>query len=145
MEVSEEIIYNFLVDLKKKDINPIERAKIIDTYMKEKKLGLRELSRELNIPHTTIKGWIDYKKIEEEYDELISKGVSKTQIHNKLRYYKQKTELNKQLHQIISTLRVHILNPEYNKDTVILMAELRNIINRIEIHIEQKMKKGEIK
>jgi DNA-binding transcriptional MerR regulator len=151
MEVSDEIIFNFLIELKKKDVNPIDRAKIICAYAKEHRFTIRSLAKELGISHSTLQDWIDYEKLDKkEYAELLSKGLNKKDIHRilrKNRKYKDmnkitQNELNIRLEEAKSRLRDFINKPVYNEYTISLLADLRNIINRIEIHIEQKMKKG---
>lgn len=146
MNVPIDIIYNFLVDLKKKEINPVERALIIKNYMDTQNKSLRQLAIDLGMPHTTLKGWLDYSKLEGKYNELLNNGISKTEIHDMLRTsgtIKNKiirTPLNDTLKESITALKPFIHRPNFNGDTSVLIAELRNVLNRIEIHHEQNNK-----
>jgi len=54
ININNKLVFNFLVELKKKEIHPVERAEIIKQYLKDEKISVRQLARELNIPHSTI-------------------------------------------------------------------------------------------
>lgn len=147
MEVSEDIIFNFLVELKKKDIHPVDRANIIKDYMKVKNCSIKVLSMELGIPTATIHDYLNYSKLDKyEYSKLLDKGVTKTEIFKALRNsdYKHKrlhvNELNCLIEDINSRLRGYISNPLYDDKTIELIKDLKNTLNRIELHIEQRLK-----
>lgn len=150
MEVPEEVIYNFLSDLRKKEINPVERAKIINAYMEDKKLSLRELSAEIGIPHTTIKGWLDYKRLDNGVYEKMLATDGKTGIHDLLKRGQitnsgevrgsNNNKLNTELKKAISGFRGYIQTPQYDKNTIDLLKELKNVCSRIEISIDKKMR-----
>ena len=81
MEVSNDIIHNFICDLRKMDIDPIERAKIVKAYMMENHLSLRKFSRDFGVPKTTANNWLHYLKIgRADYKKLQDKGYSKARI-----------------------------------------------------------------
>ena len=54
MNVPNELVYNYLVDLKKKDINPLIRADIIKRYLQELGHTQRYLAKSLGMPHSTL-------------------------------------------------------------------------------------------
>lgn len=72
----EEIFYNVLKDWSKKDISPEDKAEFIREYLRSEKISSRELSRRLNIPHSTLHDWISmrqykkFKKIKEEKEDF---------------------------------------------------------------------------
>ena len=146
MYVPSDVVYNFLVELKKKDIDPIDRAKIILHYCREKNLSIRGLADELGMPHSTLQDWIDYDKIDKRaYIRLVNAGVSKQSIHRILRNNRSRhdisiimsNDLNLRLEESMSLLRNFLNDPVANDDTIRLINELRNMLNRIELHIER--------
>jgi len=139
MEISTKLAYNFIIDMKKKEINPIEKGQIIKEYMEQNKKGLRELSRETAIPLTTLKGWIDYAKMTiEEYEKLIKDGKTKTDIHKMVKNDKSvNSPLDITLKETMIRLRPYILHTEISGETQNLISELKNIIARLELNIER--------
>jgi len=150
MNVPDELIYNFLLELKKKDINPIDRAKIINDYCKEKDLSMRGLAKELGMSHSTLQDWADYSRItKDEYSTLTDRGLGQKQIYRALRNTRSKegvmkavinTELNSHLIQCATILRPHLIRPECDDRTIQLIFELKNILNRIELQVEKSQK-----
>jgi hypothetical protein len=100
MEVPNDVIYNFIMDLKKRDIDDIAKARIVKEYMVQNNISLRSFSKNMNIPKTTVNNWLQFLKVSpEEYKLLEIKGYNKTQIrdavyHNKI---KQLIALEKEL------------------------------------------------
>jgi hypothetical protein len=72
-----------MVDLRKPEISPILRGRVVNNYLKSSGQTLSQAGRFLGIPKTTLHTWLMYNKIgEDKYAELVSSGLSKTQIHN---------------------------------------------------------------
>lgn len=153
MEVPSDLVFNFIVDLRKKDIHPIDRAKIISEFLKENKLTINKLASSTGISSATLYDWVNYGKIEKrDYDRLVSFGISKTEVFKALRNssYKRKgkfdsfkqspSELNLLMEDINSKLSKFITNPVYDNKTIVLIKELRNTLNRLELHIERTRK-----
>jgi Trp operon repressor len=147
MQVPDELVFNFLCDLKKKDIDPLQRSRIIQKYMEENALSQRELSKQMGIPHSTIQDWLLFLRVsEEEYKELLNKGVKHTEIYRQLRNNKKmmskeflsKSTLDIRIENAISQLRQFTFdNPPHTTKTVNLMNELINVCNRILMKIER--------
>jgi len=66
MQISNELVFNIIQDWKKKDITPEQKKVFLEAYMKENKVGLRELARLLDVPHTTLFHWLNGKREKEE-------------------------------------------------------------------------------
>lgn len=148
MEVKEELVYNFLIDLKKKDIHPVEKARLIKLYMAEKNLGVRALARELGMPPNTLQGWINYEKLTpEDYDIMIKDGVPKTAIRDLVTEPKEtqiqetnELDLNRCLMAANESLKPFIRKPKYNEKTIKLLINLSGTLNLIKIGINSKVK-----
>lgn len=148
MEVSDELIYNYFKDCQKKSVDPVSRAKLIKDYCKEKKISMRGLARELGMSHSTLQDWTDYTHItNQEIDALKNLGFKEKNIYKMLRENRTKTgklesikhnELNAKLTLAITELRVYINNPDPDEHTVELIRELKNVVNRLELHVEKK-------
>ena len=60
-----------VIDWTKPDFNKMHRAKIITDYMNRKAITLTDMAKQLNIPKTTLFGWLCFNKItEDEYNKL---------------------------------------------------------------------------
>jgi transcriptional regulator with XRE-family HTH domain len=149
MEVPNRLIYNFLCDLKKKEIHPVERAEMMKAYLKEEGISQRELARELGMPHSTVQDWLDYGKLSvKEFNHLTHSGLSKKEIHKTLRGERNNTEiqeiignnLNRKLKAATIMLMEEINKPNANKETFRLIKDLELIIKRLKETIERKEK-----
>jgi len=95
MEVPEDLVHNWLCDLKKKNINQFERAKIIKLYMKEKSLSGRGFAKEFGIPKSSVEDWLLWLKLSEvEYIKYIEEGKTHTDIYRALRNNRDLTSSN---------------------------------------------------
>lgn len=150
MDVDDDLIFNLMQDFKKKNIHPVQRAKFLKAVLEDKNISQRELSRKLDVPHSTMQDWISYGDItEKEYNEMIEKGVSKKDLYNAVRNdrtHKDKNikilqtryEIDVILNNTIDVLKPLIKNNDATINTKLLLQELRDVINRIELHIERK-------
>lgn len=66
MQISNEVLFNIILDWKKKDVSALEKKAFLEEYMKEQKIGLRELARLLDVPHTTLFHWLKGERKEEK-------------------------------------------------------------------------------
>lgn len=153
MEVPQEIIYNVIMDWKKKNINPIDKARFLKAYIEKEGISQRELARRLDIPHSTIQDWISYAEIEQQdYNTLKELGYNETQIYKAVRNNRlnkkrikeivNRKEINNQLKLTNTLFYSYINNPEYDEYTLDLIKELVNTLNRLSIKIEKTMKGG---
>jgi len=137
----DKIIHNWLMDFKKKEVSCFERAKVIDEYLIEKKLSQRELAKQLDMPHSTIQDWMLWNKLtEKEYNKLLKKGLTETDIYRLLRDGKKEekkklmgiTKLDSDLNSCIKKLKPHISSiDESSAKTTILINDLKKILSDI--------------
>jgi hypothetical protein len=145
MEVDDNLVYNFFVDLKKKEIHPVDRANLIKEYCMNKKISLRQFAKDIGIPHSTIQDWVDYSRLTKlQFDKLLKKN-GKKEVYKLLRNTRTKeinlkNDLDITLQECIIKLKPFINKPQQNINTPHLLQELHNIINRIELHIERGLK-----
>jgi len=150
-----ELVYNYMLDCRKKEIEPFERAKLIRAYMKENKLSVRALTKQIGVPHSTIQDWLLFDKItKEEYDEFQADGFKPKQIYKALRHNKGsrgslrnalkkkriKSALDLELSDFNQALasRISKFRPEYHTEfTVNLVHEIKNNLNRLLMRIEK--------
>lgn len=139
MFLSVDLVYNYLVDLKKKEINPIDRAKIIREYMDCQKIGLREMSRELGMPASTLQEWVNYSKItKEEYENYKNQGLGETAIRELVTDNKPKIDdikFNKELNVIYAQLSLLPLKVPYNERTLSIIEKIDKKIKLMKMYI----------
>lgn len=148
MEVSNDIVFNCLIDLKKKQLDPISRAKLIKSYLISNQISMRVLSKKIGIPLTTIHDWLSYNKINNKKLETMKQsGLSDTDIYNILRSSKydkvseisEISKLDLEVDRAIILFRPYILSqPKITPLTKHKLNELVNILNRIQVHINLK-------
>jgi hypothetical protein len=90
IEVPMDFMFNYLMDLKKKSIDPVERARLLNEFCKKMGWSHRELARQMNISHSTCDDWLMYTKINsEEVKTMKSNGLSDRDIYQTLRNNKK--------------------------------------------------------
>jgi transcriptional regulator with XRE-family HTH domain len=131
------ILFNFFLDLRKKEINKRERATLLAKYLEDNNMSQRELARELGIPHSTIQDWLMINRISvDRYDKLIECGLTDTDIYKILRNDKQAgdEEIDKIINEInYNTNNIIKPNTNTNKEEIDLI-EIRNNIKNSMIH-----------
>ena len=145
--IVDDVIFNFFVDMKKKNIDKMQRAILLRKYMDKHKLSGRALAKELGIPKSTIEDWLLLSKItQEEYDEMISNGMNYTDIYRTLRNNKKDTNIvPAALLAIRETTRKNksfygqLLTqyPNIDGETVLEIKELVNVLNRILMRVDR--------
>lgn len=144
--MSEKIIFNWMLDLRKKHVNPHERARIIKNYIQETKTSVRQLARDLGIPHTTLTGWLSWNKISpEEYEMLRKRGVTHTEIWTSLKQNKQleicEEHSEYELEQVLRKIKEIYRNLDSKSpQTIRLINEIQNYLNRILLKIDKELK-----
>lgn len=131
--------------MKKEDIDPKERADLINRFLYENKMSQRELARQIGVPHSTIQDWCLFSKLShEEIKTLKDDGhMNDTQIYRMLRNNKKidkkefvgKTAVEWELEESIRKLKTYVQKPrgENVKD---LIHKLRDILNRMEMYVK---------
>ena len=79
-----------MLDLRKKDIDPFERAQVIGKYLEDTGLSQRQLAKDLGLPHSTVQDWLLWNRIDnDQYLELKDKNMRDTDIYRMLRNNKK--------------------------------------------------------
>jgi len=145
VEIDKDILFNLLLDFRKRNINNIERAKILESYINETKISQRELAKELGIPHSTIQDWLLWNKIDnDKYKNLKKDGLNDTSIYKLLRNNKSKAinnisienEIQENIKKCYNILKPFINSVDKSNNTKNCILELQNLLNRMLIKNE---------
>lgn len=135
-----ELVYNLMCDLKKKEIEPAAKARLIQQYIASENLSQRQLARQLGIPHNTLQDWLLWGKLsDKDIDGYIGQGYTKSDIYRSLRggtLSGKAKELDVALETCINKLRVFKLMPPYSTKSAKLIDELRKILDIIEKQVK---------
>ncbi len=86
MEVNSDIVHNFLLDLRKREVGKIERAQIVRAYLDERKISQRQLAREIGVAHGTVQDWLLFEKVTEtDLKNMKDDGYTETDAYRLLR------------------------------------------------------------
>lgn len=143
MQVSKDLVFNYFKDCSKRQVNPIELAKLLKQYRQENNLTQNILAEQIGIPKTTLNNWESFVRItEEQWKQLDEKGYSKTQITNAVRNNRVQdlmnglmiSDFNSILKQIRKQLDVYVKDKpkDWNSESSILIQELKDILCKIE-------------
>lgn len=146
MDVHTDLVFNYLMDLKKKDIDPLERARVLHEYCEEKHLSQRDLAKLLQMPKSTIDDWFMWNRLDEDdIKEMRKNGLNDTDIYRQLRNGKKtakkdlviKTDLDCALEDTKKILSKFVTKVSLNtsKYTLQNLREIKDMLNRIEMHI----------
>lgn len=58
-------------NLQREDLNPLERAQAIRTFMEANKLSIRAAAQKLGIPRTTLTDWLDILSVEHRFQQAV--------------------------------------------------------------------------
>ena len=135
-----QLVFNLMCDLKKRDINPIARAKLINAYLENTGQSQRSLALEIGVPKSTLEDWIMWGKItQKEYDGLKSEGYEHTDIYKSLRdgtLSGMPKAIDVTLNNCISKLEIFKIRPPHSKETKFLIGQLRHILDVIERQVK---------
>jgi len=145
------IIFNWLLDLRKKEIEPVERAEIIKKFLVTKGWTQIRLAKELGVPPQTILSWVIWGRMnKKEYNILRKRGYSKSELFHSLNNNRFKEllgegdgfirggcKLDEELRRFNGLVRSCVLRPSYSEVTIDLISDLRNNLNRLESKIER--------
>ena len=147
-EIKNKLTHNYLLEMNKKQIDKLERAKLVKDYIESKNISVRELARQLNMPHSTLNDWIMWNNIEKnDFDKMKNNGLNDRDVYRELRNNKSDKEkkfvetlkIDLELEKSISTLkklaRKNVLYSEKTEDAII---ELQDILNKISMYIEKQ-------
>lgn len=144
--IEEQLAERFIWDLKKPDIDRVDRALIIKKYMNKHKISGREFARRFDIPKSTIEDWLLFLKIsKQELKELEKKGFGRKDIYKKLRSSKhlsnrgsQKINFNiaeMRLDRIIELLDTFPCKRNYNFEIQEKLNKIKDLINKLELSL----------
>lgn len=135
------LLENTMQDLKKKDISPIVRGKLVHEFLERNSFTLSEGSRYLDIPKTTLFGWLQYNKLPlGKFEELQQSGLSKTQIFEIVKNPKvmrNVEKLNPYVYELKNMrmrareIRLMIKPKELNVEVETLIKDVVNELNRL--------------
>jgi IS30 family transposase len=133
------LVYNLMCDMKKQEIDPIGRAKLIQSYMDDTKISGRELSTQIGIAHSTLQDWLMWNKIDQkQYNNYVQEGHSDTDIYRSLRggtLSGKHKAIDSALINCIRKLEIFKLRPPYSKDTKQYIAQLRKVLDVLESQV----------
>lgn len=141
------ILFNYFLDLRKKDINKRERAVLLSRYLRENNMSQRQLAKDLGIPHSTVQDWLMINRIgEDEYNKFIEEGMSDTDIYRMLRNNKKakepfdvlmlRQELSKHKSKYVTLIN---RGKELDDKTIDEIKDIINVLQRVLIHYERKI------
>ena len=139
MDVPNEIVFNWIKDLQKKDVDKIDRANILKSYLVSQKISQNKLAIELGISKSLMHDWISWANYDKKkYEELKAIGYTETELYTKLRTpLKQKsvileTDIDFALWKLISKVNEYKNNFPKSKKTYDLINETKQIILLLE-------------
>jgi len=148
-EEMKSLLKNYLVDLKKKEIDKFARAKLLEITMREFKLSQRALGEKIGVPHSTIADWLLINKLDEqEYKDMKTQGLNDTEIYRELRNNQKEdkevitsqTKTNRDLDEIYKRTKqaLSTCTKEYiNEETDTKILEVINLLNRLRMKVER--------
>jgi len=146
MKTEEKIIYNYIIGLKKKDIDFKERSNVLIRFRKKHGISQRELAKQIGVPHSTLQDWERWDVIDDkEYEHMKEQGLNDTQIYRQLRnnINKEKDEwINKNaldllLESTIKDLNKYVTKPTKSDITEHLVLRLKDMLNRLSMYLEK--------
>jgi len=138
--INNKLHLSYIIDLKKPNVNKIERAKVIQHYMKENLISFGELSKQLQIGKSTLSGWLKWANLTpNELAKLKEDGYTETQITTLLKGDAPRDKESMLLINLKSTREwVQKVNGKrLSKKTLEAVKQLRNDLNAILYRAEQ--------
>jgi len=89
--MEETILYNTIIEWRKKEISPILKAKIIKEYITNKKISLNGFAKKFNLTMFVVQNWLLWDNInEDEYKKMKEIGLTNVEIYTLLKKNKNK-------------------------------------------------------
>jgi transposase len=145
--MQEELIFNYLLDQRKKEISKWDRAKLIGNYIREQNISQRELARRLGMPKSTIEDWLLLDRLTKDQYNTLKKRSGDRDIYRMLRNNKQKTvqeimqpptNLDKILQKAIQDLKGVRYVPTTSVQTIVLLKQLQDILSGLTVKLNTK-------
>lgn len=133
--INKKLIKNYIIDLRKHEIDKFERAKIIKEYMEDRGLSIRQFSRTFGFSKSCVEDWLLYNRItKDKYDELIKKGYKSSDIYRDLR---SKKSFEKPLSELDIEISNYLCNIKKIKNSFVHSPDseylIKNLINELNI------------
>jgi IS30 family transposase len=151
MTINKTLVFNYLLDCRKKEVDHFERAKIIQEYLNNNHLTQRGLAKQLGIPHNTIQDWLLWNRLDDkQYKDLKNNQVKDTTIYRALRNNrnmsteiivekaKQGDSYLEELKSINNTLHRFLSNPVFDHNFYEELKDIVTLANRILIKIDRR-------
>lgn len=148
------LVHNFIMDLKKKNIDRYERAEIIKDYIKKEKISQREFGRIFDIPKSTVEDWLLITKLpKEEYEEVKTQNnLNDTDMYRLLRNNRKKSKqeikeiprIDVELQKLCFLLRnlSSVIQKKgtikYTEDTKFLISKNIKFLKELDVYISKK-------
>lgn len=147
-DLHQRLIYNYLVEFRRKELNKIDRAKLIRSFMNENNLSERKIGIIMGKSHSTIHDWLLFEKVTPEMlEELEMKNVSEATLYKLLRKNKKEEYVSQYLERVThldnllvlynQNLKNYVNKDQYTKDTLSLLDTLNRTLKRIRQDITQ--------
>ena len=150
-ELGVKLKMGYVCDLKKPEIDRIERATIIRSLLDDNGWSIRHLAKELNIPKSTIEDWLLFEQVDaQNYQKLRDTGVGDTEIYRMLRNSKHVPEVKEldpfdyKLHEMIAWLNANMVHPRATTETLGLLKKLRDLTTQMEHAINKEQGKSKV-
>ena len=88
MNISDDLFYNIVQDLRKKELSTAEKGELVKAYLVEHKVSEREFGRRFDISHSTVHDWVSGRQKEKYYadkessKDLLLVGFSEKEKYN---------------------------------------------------------------
>lgn len=151
--MNKDVIFNFMMDLRKREINKFEQAQIIKDYLKSTGSSFTDVAYKLGITKIKLEEWLLLTKItEEDYKRLKFNGLSDAEIYELLKNNKnietesliEQTRLDYDINEIkkIAHSLLHTFKKEYvTKNSDKMVFEVIDMLNRLRMKIDISGKK----
>jgi hypothetical protein len=145
-----ELVENFVFDLRKKDIDPIDKANILKKHMEV--LGFksqRQYATHLGISKSTLEDWMMYNRITKpEYHKLLNNGFTKRDVYKQLRTHKldavgviiEKPYADLLLEETEEKLDLIFRTNDVDKSTLEKIDRLKVLLDRVKVHVKGVLK-----
>jgi hypothetical protein len=132
----QKLVFNLMLDMRKEELEPIGRARLIQNYLDDNSLTGRQLALQIGVPHSTLQDWLLWNKVtKDQYDDYIRQGYDQKDIYRSLRGGSlggKVKAIDQALQNCISKLEIFKLMPPYSRGTKILIEKLKRILAVIE-------------
>jgi hypothetical protein len=138
--VIKELVFNLMCDLKKKELDKFQRAKLIKSYLEDTGISQRQLALSIGVPKSTVEDWLLWDRMKpQEYDSLVKEGYTHTDIYESLRdgtLSGKDKAIDLALENCISRMQVFKIKPPTSSKTKVLIDELKHILEVIERQVK---------